>query len=215
MEWLTNIINNAWVISIVTGVIVYIATNWFSKFKDNKEYRKNINQVTDDIVVMLQEFIVENQLPEKDVLFSYYTATCEKYNVLPKDTKSIAEILDFLTKEILDSQFLNGTNKLEYCNLIEKYKLGLKFDAAESVSELITKQLKEEEERYNKIRNQMPFMIGLSASVITLITTFYAASDSIAIVSKNGTLISVITIILIFTVLLLVYLSERITNKRK
>lgn len=213
---LTDIINNAWVISIVTGVLVYLATNWFSKFKDNKEYRKNINQVTEDIVVMLQEFIVEKQLPEKAVLFSYYTATCEKYNVLVKDTKSIVEILDFLTKEILDSQFLNGTNKLVYCNIIESYKLNIKNDSIEkvSVSEEFTSKQKKEEESYNKIRNQLSFMIAVVSSILTMLSTYLVANGSVIVETKENLLLFVLIMIILFTTTAM-YILIKIPNKRK
>lgn len=216
VDGLTNIINNAWVISIVTGVIVYIATNWFSKFKDNKEYRKNINQVTDDIVVMLQEFIVEKKLPEKAVLFSYYIATCEKYNVLAKDTKSVVEILDFLTKEILDSQFLNGTKKLEYCNIIEEYKLDLKNESVEKVTDFdaFTSKRKEEDKKDDKNRKQFTFAISLLSAIATLLATFYSSDElkiSIKPLSDPITIVMIILIGIAFTI----YVLLLITDKRK
>ena len=219
VEAITNILNNAWVISIVTGVIVYISTNWFSKFKDNKEYRKNINQVTDDIVVMLQEFIVENKLPEKAVLFSYYKATCEKYNVLAKDTKSVVEILDFLTKEILDSQFLNGSNKLVYCNIIEEYKLDLKNESVKKITDAIVYSInpKKENEK-EKIRRQFTFLISLVSFIMTLLVFLYSADDSsISIKPINDFIMKVIMIMttIAFSLYLFLYFTKKVKTKSK
>lgn len=181
MENIIGFINNSWVISIVTGILVYLLTNWFNKIKDNKEYRRNINQVTSDVVIMLQEFIVENRLPDKDVLISYYTATCDKYGVNLKDADSLIEILDFLTKEILDSKFLNSKNKLEYCNSIEAFRVSI-------LDKKVTEELvddterirdkKKEELQISKLKRQVYFIISILISTITLMVLFYVRSDN-------------------------------------
>ncbi len=40
MKTILMVFNNAWVISIVTGVIVYFITNWMNKLKIIKTIRK-------------------------------------------------------------------------------------------------------------------------------------------------------------------------------
>lgn len=122
LEVIDKIINNAWFVSLVAGIIVYFLTDGLNKMKINKEYSRNVQQVTKDVLHMLQEFIVENKLPEPYLLNSYYIATCKSYAVETKDADSIEGILNILIKEIFDSSFLPKEDKIRYCQEIEKTK---------------------------------------------------------------------------------------------
>lgn len=213
IEELVKFFNNGWVISTLTGIFVYFITNWYGKIKENKDYRKNTNQVTNDVVIMLQEFIVEKQLPQKEVLISYYLATCEKYNVLARDTLSIVEMLEILIKEILDSQFLNGTNKLEYCNLIENYKLDMDSQVMDETSEEAEDKRKIEEDATNKLRKQLTSVLAMSTTYITMMLFFYS-TDTIEIFKAFNQLFIIIFIVLILLITILFSLYLTILKKK-
>ncbi len=212
---LINILNNAWFISIVTGILVYFITNLINNFKNNKEYRNNINQVTKDIVIMLQEFIVENKLPDKNILISYFKASCKKHNVRIKDSNSLIEILDLLTKEILDSKFLSSKNKLDYSNTIGSFKESL-------IEKNISAELKEDDRdnkekemnlSISKMKRQFFLLISFSISYITLM---YLLSNTLStltpifyfIIKIFGVLITLSVLMILF-----LYFVERPLKK--
>lgn len=215
MDIVKNILNNAWFVGIVTGVFVYFITNIFTKIKSNKEYINNVNQVSKEMLALLQEFIVEKNMPDNNVLLSYYKATCFKYKVKIRDADTINDILNILTKEILDSKFISSIDKISYCKKIEDAKVDFN---QENIPISVIEEDEDEKikliQEMDQARKQIIIFISVFLSYIVFILVLYK-NDSILVKNFFGLnyvypiLISLMTILVIVFYILLLIVNNR------
>ncbi|QDZ97898.1 hypothetical protein D0439_04350 [Lysinibacillus fusiformis] len=215
MDIVKNILNNAWFVGIMTGVFVYFITNIFTKIKSNKEYINNVNQVSKEMLALLQEFIVEKNMPDNNVLLSYYKATCFKYKVKIRDADTINDILNTLTKEILDSKFISSIDKISYCKKIEDAKVDFN---QENIPISVIEEDEDEKikliQEMDQARKQIIIFISVFLSYIVFILVLYK-NDSILVKNFFGLnyvypiLISLMTILVIVFYILLLIVNNR------
>ena len=218
MDIVKNILNNAWFVGIVTGVFVYFITNIFTKIKSNKEYINNVNQVSKEMLALLQEFIVEKNMPDNNVLLSYYKATCFKYKVKIRDADTINDILNTLTKEILDSKFISSIDKISYCKKMEDTKVDFN---QENLPISVIEEDEDENEKIKLIqemdrtRRQIIIFISVFLSYIVFILVLYNQNESILVKNLFGLnyvypiLISLMAILVIVFYILLLLVNNR------
>ncbi|ETO44880.1 hypothetical protein [Morganella sp. EGD-HP17] len=122
MDFFINVVNNSWFIGIAGGIVSSLATYWLSRLffsnKDNKEYLQKTNSVNNEIIYALRLGISEGCLPKREVILRLIKATCRKKGVSVKDAYSYSEIIEDLTKEVMDSSFISSNNKMQYCDLL-------------------------------------------------------------------------------------------------
>ena len=117
---------------------------------------------------MLQEFIVENKLPEPSIMRSYYLATCTKHKVELKDADDIVSILNMLIKEILDSSFYQKMIRRTILKKLKKVKYHFINDEIDN-TEIANYKLKEEENTRTYSRMVSLLLAGLSTLFLILL----------------------------------------------
>lgn len=115
-----QIMNNNWVISLLTGLTATVLIDFFKSIKKRKEYVNRIELVEDEFLTFLKSLIVQNEQPESKSIQRYLNGVAIKYKVKFDDVSNIEGIINKLTKDILDSQFLNFDKKLAFCLKVEE-----------------------------------------------------------------------------------------------
>lgn len=119
-----DIFNNPWVVGIgggiLSGLLVTIITRKFFESEDDKEYFQKLKLANNEVLYAIKPFIVDGEVPSKDIIFSLRVATARKHSVDLNDIASLAEISESLIKEVLDSSFISNAVKTEYCQKLSQ-----------------------------------------------------------------------------------------------
>lgn len=110
---------NSWVVSIITGIVVYIITKIWENFRAKKQYIQSVNLANREVFNTLKLCVPEENLPERYVLESLHYSTAKKYHVKQSDMDSLSMIIFDLIKEIMDSNFLSYDAKTNYCSKLK------------------------------------------------------------------------------------------------
>ncbi|QIL41009.1 hypothetical protein G7074_18105 [Pedobacter sp. HDW13] len=141
-------INNPWTIgivgSVISGIIVYIVTERIFKRKINKEISENIRLANAEIMYAIRPLIAANVTPDQDTVTSLFNATARKHDVSIGSIANWIDVLDQLTKEVLENSFLTPTNKMLYCKALEAMKPVIEVNAvAASTNDIEAQRIKE------------------------------------------------------------------------
>lgn len=167
MTLITNFLNNNWVTSIITGLLVFFVTELIKRIKEKKSYFLKVAQANKEIFNTLKYSIPEENLPTTEVLKSIHKATAKRYNVKIEDVDSLPEILDDLIKEIMDSNFLSHENKLRYCQRLLELQNKL---ATISIEEpVVVKDYQAESREHRRAQSlTMSLVLSMIATLMTL-----------------------------------------------
>lgn len=106
-----DFLQNSWVVGIgggiISGIIVYIITNWMYKRKDNSKYLEQINRANTDIIHALKPYVAEKGLPEKEIVDAIIVSTARKYKVKSEELYSIRIICEELIREIVENVYVS------------------------------------------------------------------------------------------------------------
>lgn len=177
---MSEFFTNSWVISIVTGLLVYGVTKGWEYFRARKQYRLSVSLANKEVFDTIKYTIPEETLPSVYVLKALHASTAKRQNVKQKDMDSLNSILFDLIKEIMDSNFLAYENKLRYCENLEKLEKSL---IENSDDEENTKD--GEENIRKKLRHSY---ISASATLLAITSSFIAFTISTFSDSLSGSL---------------------------
>lgn len=186
MDVIMNFLNNNWVTSIITGLLVFFVTELIKRLKEKKSYFLKVAHANKEVFNTLKYSIPEENLPTIQVLRSIHKATAKRYNVKIEDVDSLQEILDDLIKEIMDSNFLSHDNKLRYCQRL----LGLQNDFAtinEEESSVVKYYQMKSAEQKRALSFAMSFAFGLVTTLMTFILTLIKEDGIIRAFSQINT----------------------------
>lgn len=165
-----NLINNNFVISLLTGFLSAFIIEFLKSIKKRKEYFNRIELVEDEFLIFLKSLIVQDDQPESNSIHRYLRGVASKYNVKFEDVSNIEGVVNKLTKDILDSQFLNFNKKLEFCSKVEKlfsqYSSNIESTTKESESELYFKL---NFFRYRRLQSQLITFLFCSLTILMLL----------------------------------------------
>lgn len=130
METIKNIFSNQWVINIGTGIIVYIFTSIVSKIilnkATNKEKQKQIDNANKTIIRILKPYVADENILNEMIINSIIEDVAREYNLSSNEIFNAKVICEELTREILESSYVDNEKKREYIfylhSIIENYK---------------------------------------------------------------------------------------------
>jgi uncharacterized membrane protein len=114
MDKIITFLNNSWVSSIITGLLVYYVTEIFKAFREKKSYMEKVFQANREMFHTIKFSIPEATLPNPEILRAIHKSTAKRYGVDLVDMESVPVVLEDLVKEIMDSNFLPHDTKLDY-----------------------------------------------------------------------------------------------------
>jgi hypothetical protein len=157
-----DFITNSWVVSILTGLMVYGLTKLFETFKERRHYFNILKLANDEVFNTIKVMIPEETLPSPKVLFSLHRATAKKYGVKQEDMNVFPVIIDRLIKEILDSSFLSYQDKIIYSERLLS----------------LTENTQSTNERYDEIKNNI-LLKEQRSKLYTIVSLILALSSSL------------------------------------
>lgn len=120
-----DIINNAWFVGIVGGIISGIIVFYISKFvlekRSKSEYLKNIHEANEIVKDYIRGYIVEIELPSSFVIESVKNSVAREMNIEVKEMDSLKNICEDLIKETIANVYFSIRDKKTYIENIEKY----------------------------------------------------------------------------------------------
>ncbi len=178
METIKNFFSNQWVINIGTGLIVYIVTTIISRIilnkATNKEKQKQIENANNEIIRILKPYIVEKNILNKMIISSIIESVTRKYKLSVNEVFNVKAICEELTREILESSYVDNENKREYVlylkDIIEDYKSIDEFN--QSIG-----QISQSESKLKNYRN-IYYLISLCMISIVLIISIFVTAFS-------------------------------------
>ncbi|GED73135.1 hypothetical protein BRE01_68370 [Brevibacillus reuszeri] len=197
MEWFLNFINSSWVTSIITGFLVFYVTDLYKRIKGKKSYFQQVSLANKEIFNSIKYSIPEDNLPSIQILKAIHIATAKRYNVKFEDVDSLHAIIDYLIKEIMDSNFLSHENKLDYCQRLLDMQMELNLlEHEETVVEKVYATYKDSDS--STLATSFAPVIGFISFILVFILSSYSITEII------GTFFStnIVYIILVMTALM-------------
>ena len=93
-------LSNSWVVSIASGIIVFILTNLFINIKNKRKYKKQIYDANIMILNHLRRYVVDNGLPKTEVIEAVKSSIAREYAVKCEELLNVKSICEELVKDI-------------------------------------------------------------------------------------------------------------------
>ncbi len=110
-----DFLSNAWVISIVSGIIVFIITNAFILFQNRKQNNKQLYDANAMILNHLRSYVVDNGLPQIEIIEALKHSIAREYNVRYEELLTTKSVCEDLVKDILGNNYISNTSQKEWC----------------------------------------------------------------------------------------------------
>jgi len=94
LSWL----DNAWVVGIVSGIIVFLITNWLFSGQSKRELGRRIALANREVVLAVRQGIPEDTVPTPEVLDALTKATARKHALRSEELYGAAEVAQDLIK---------------------------------------------------------------------------------------------------------------------
>ena len=166
--------SNAWVISIISGILVFFITNAIIIFQDKRHQKKQIFDANTMLLNHLRGYVVDNGLPQKEIINAVRSSIAREYNVKYEDLLNTKLACEELVKDIIGNIYISNDNKKNYINMLQehlKQNDELEDNSKISVSSKINK----------KVDYYISILVSLVSALATVLGTFlsiYTANDS-------------------------------------
>jgi hypothetical protein len=195
-------------VAIISGVIVFLITNLILSKKENKLYNQRIIQANNEFVIIIKPIIIEKNKFNNDLFDSLKIAISKKYNIDKNDMYTINDLTSLIITDILQTPFLTGEQKENYCNEI-----------------IIVKNNIININRENKISEKIIIKNTLSSkyisSILGIVTVLFSLISMSSLINEIITIdysiiiILQVTIIPIMAILVVSFIQKYIKSKNK
>lgn len=216
------IFQNSWIVGIVTGIIsgilVFFITKFFTNKKDRTEYYRKVKNANAEVIAALKPYIADKGLPEPEVFGSLIISTARAHNVQQEDMFSIENYCEELIREIISDVYVSNDKKQQYTKSLADYKreslvTKIKMELRQTISDI---ELSEMKSKYNK---RLSLYLSMAVAVLGgLATSLSLMSDEFDVVIRTPSylmLIPILILILVAMVLVLFMFSELILRKTR
>jgi hypothetical protein len=172
LQWL----NNPWVIGIGGGIlsgafVAFISQIIFSR-RERSEYLRQVELANNEILFALKPGISEGAIPDEQLVGNLIAATARKYKINSQHAHGPKEIVEDLTKEILDSSFISSKTKLEFCKQLEPLASSKPLEQETSATGVALERVSEYRKQAVQVMSLFAGLVtGLSSMLIGLVET--------------------------------------------
>ena len=159
---MSDFLSNSWVVSIVSGILVFFVTNLFINVKNKSKSKKQIYDANINILNYIRGYVVDNGLPNQKIIEAVKKSVAREYNIKYADLLSIRELCEELVKDIIGNIYISNESRKNYINMLEKYLI-----QSENIDD---KDIENNIEKYGgKTFEYLSTVISLIAGIITAI----------------------------------------------
>ena len=114
-------LSNSWVVSIISGIIVFIITSLFMGFQDKRHNKKKVSDANIMILNHLRSYVVDNGLPEIEIVDALKNSIAREYDVKYEELLSTKFVCEDLVKDILGNNYISNDNQKKYITMLYNY----------------------------------------------------------------------------------------------
>ena len=194
-------LSNSWVVSIASGIIVFILTNLFINIKNKRKYKKQIYDANIMILNHLRRYVVDNGLPKTEVIEAVKSSIAREYAVKCEELLNVKSICEELVKDIIGNNYISNENKKKYIEMLQKH-LEKKLD--------IEQHVQNSNQNYKTKIDYLSVVVSLIAGIFTVMGSIVATyvDNNIKSLEINP-IQSIVIILLTVIVCMVIYIKGR------
>ena len=178
-------LSNAWVVSIISGIIVFFLTNTIIMLQNRRKHKKQIRDANTMVLNRLRGYVVDNGLPQKEVINAVKSSTSREYSIKYDELLNIKELCEELITDIIGNIYISNDNKVKYIEMLLEY-LKEKSNFQEDI--IKNKQVENNDIRKKrKINSYMEMSISIIPAVLAFIGVFISSLDTTEIELDKST----------------------------
>lgn len=117
---MSNFISNPWVISIVSGILVFFITNIYIMFHDKKQRKRKIIDANSMVLKNLRSYVVDN-LPSKEIIIALKSSIAREYDLKYEDLLTTKSVCEDLIRDIIGNIYVSNDNKKKYLSMLQEF----------------------------------------------------------------------------------------------
>lgn len=165
-----DFLSNSWVVSIISGIIVFFLTNAIIMLKDRRKHKKQISDANSMVLNRLRGYVVDNGLPPKEIINSVKASTAREYNIKYEELLSIKELCEELITDIIGNIYISNDNKVKYIDMLKNYLNNLNNIKEDYIK--VKNEIRNNRIRVNKYTGTTALLISGTLSFIGTLLTF-------------------------------------------
>lgn len=114
-------LSNSWVVSIISGIIVFLFTNAIIMLQNKRKHKKQIKEANLMVLNRIRGYVVDNGLPKKEIINSVRSSTAREYNIKCDELLNIKELCEELITNIIGNIYISNDNKVKYIDMLRIY----------------------------------------------------------------------------------------------
>lgn len=163
-------LSNAWVVSIISGILVFFITNSAIMLQNRRKHKKQINDANTMVLNRLRAYVVDNGLPPKEVINAVKASTAREYNIKYDELLNIKELCEELITDIIGNIYISNDNKVKYIEMLKNY---LKEEGNLQEEIIKNKQIENSNSRKRKkINNYFELTLSIIPAILVFIGVF-------------------------------------------
>lgn len=203
--------SNAWVISIISGILVFFITSLFIMLYNKVQHKRQIEEANQSVINHLRGYVVDNGLPEKEIIDAVRVSVAREYNIRDETLLTTKAFCEELIKEIIGNIYISNQNKIVYLDMLKAYLSANK--------ELDSNQCSDGLEKYsNKEDLASSFIAATVTGIFGILASFFSFLTDEKISFQNwdtdGVVIAICAIVVLST-FVLVYVGYKRKKRKK
>lgn len=163
-------LSNAWVVSILSGILVFFITNSAIMLQNGRKHKKQINNANAMVLNRLRSYVVDNGLPPKEIINAIKASTAREFNIKYDELLNIKELCEELITDIIGNIYISNDNKVKYIEMLKNY-LKEKGNLQEDMRK--NKQIENRNRRKrNKINNYIELAFSIFSAIVAFVSMF-------------------------------------------
>ena len=104
-------LSNSWVVSIISGIIVFLLTNAIVMIQNRRKYNKKIKDANLMVLNRLRGYVVDNGLPKNETIEAIKNSVVREYNIKYDNILTTISLYEELITDIIGNIYISNENK--------------------------------------------------------------------------------------------------------
>lgn len=194
-------LSNSWVVSIISGIIVFFLTNLFINIKNRSKYKKQIYDANVMILNHLRGYVVDNGLPKTDVIEAVKSSIAREYAVKCEELLNVKSICEELVKDIIGNIYISNENKKKYIEMLQNH-----LEQNANIEQYIPNSNQDFKTKFDYLSAIISLIAGIFTVIGSIVSTY--VDNNIKSLEINP-MQSIIIVILTIIVCVVIYIKCR------
>lgn len=199
--YMEKFLSNSWVVSIISGIIVFFLTNLFINIKNRSKYKKQIYDANVMILNHLRGYVVDNGLPKTDVIEAVKSSIAREYAVKCEELLNVKSICEELVKDIIGNIYISNENKKKYIEMLQNH-----LEQNANIEQYIPNSNQDFKTKFDYLSAIISLIAGIFTVIGSIVSTY--VDNNIKSLEINP-MQSIIIVILTIIVCVVIYIKCR------